>query len=58
VVLVEMLGGTSHVHFDAGPHRLLAAVTDDRLPSVGDEISVRARAERAHLFDPDGRALR
>jgi ABC-type sugar transport system ATPase subunit len=58
VVLVEMLGGTSHVHFDAGPHRLLAAVTDDRLPSVGDEITVRARAERAHLFDPDGRALR
>jgi hypothetical protein len=53
-----MLGGTSHVHFDVGLHRLLAAVTDERLPRVGDEIAVRARSERAHLFDPDGRALR
>jgi len=58
VVLVEMLGGTSHVHFDAGPHRLLASVADDLLPAVGDEITVRARSARAHLFDPDGRALR
>ena len=58
VVLVEMLGGTSHVHFDAGPHRLLASVADDRLPSVGDEITVRARTERAHLFGEEGRALR
>ena len=58
VVLVEMLGGMSHVHFDAGPHRLLAAVAGERLPSVGDEIAVRARTERAHLFAADGRALR
>src|SRR6476620_3602546 len=41
VVLVERLGGTSHVHFDAGPHRLLAAVTNERLPEVGDAVSVR-----------------
>jgi multiple sugar transport system ATP-binding protein len=58
VVLVEMLGGTSHVHFDAGPNRLLASVAGDQLPAVGDEITVRARTERAHLFDADGRALR
>ena len=58
VVLVEMLGGTSHVHFDVGPHRLLATVADDRLPAVGDTITVRARTERAHLLGPDGRALR
>ena len=58
VVLVEMLGGTSHVHFDTGPNRLLAAVAGDRLPAVGDEITVRARTERAHLFGPDGRTLR
>ncbi|HUQ46446.1 MAG TPA: sn-glycerol-3-phosphate ABC transporter ATP-binding protein UgpC [Gemmatimonadaceae bacterium] len=58
VVLVEMLGGTSLVHFDAGPHRLLASVADDRVPTVGDEIAVQARTERAHLFDAGGLALR
>ena len=58
VVLVEMLGGTSHVHFDAGAHRLLATVAGDQLPAVGDDIIVRARTERAHLFGADGRALR
>ncbi|MEO7714188.1 MAG: TOBE domain-containing protein, partial [Gemmatimonadaceae bacterium] len=58
VVLVEMLGGTSHVHFDAGPHRLLASVADDLLPRVGDTIAVRARTDRVHLFDGEGRTLR
>jgi multiple sugar transport system ATP-binding protein len=55
VVLVERLGGTSHIHFDAGPHRLLAAVTNDRLPEVGDAISVRLHGERVHLFVDDRR---
>jgi multiple sugar transport system ATP-binding protein len=50
VVLVERLGGTSHIHFDAGPHRLLAAVSNDRLPEVGDMIDVRLNGERVHLF--------
>src|SRR5512140_37750 len=50
VVLVERLGGTSHIHFDAGPHRLLAAVTNERLPEVGDAIAVRVHSERVHLF--------
>jgi ABC-type sugar transport system ATPase subunit len=58
VVLVEMLGGTSHVHFQAGPHRLLATVAGDQLPRVGEGITVRARTERAHLFAEDDRALR
>ena len=58
VVLVEMLGGTSHVHFDAGPNRLLASVADDLLPRVGDTIAVRARTDRVHLFDDEGRTLR
>ena len=57
VVLVERLGGTSHVHFDVGAHRLLATVSNDLLPEVGDSITVRVRAERAHLFGDDGRAL-
>jgi multiple sugar transport system ATP-binding protein len=55
VVLVERLGGTSHIHFDAGPHRLLAAVTNERLPEVGDAINVRLNRERAHLFVEDRR---
>ncbi|HLA14028.1 MAG TPA: sn-glycerol-3-phosphate ABC transporter ATP-binding protein UgpC [Gemmatimonadaceae bacterium] len=57
VVLVERLGGTSHIHSDVGPHRLMASVSNDRLPDVGDTISLRVRAERAHLFGGDGRAL-
>ena len=57
-MLVEMLGGMSHVHFDVGPHRLLATVAGDLLPAVGDLVTVRARLERAHLFGADGRALR
>ena len=57
VVLVERLGGTSHVHVDVGPHRLLAAVAGEPLPSVGDEVALRLRAERVHLFGADGRAI-
>lgn len=55
VVLVERLGGTSHIHFDAGPHRMLAAVSNERLPDVGDEIDVRLNNERVHLFVGDQR---
>jgi len=55
VVLVERLGGTSHIHFDAGPHRLLASVSNERLPEVGDAISVRPHADRLHLFVGDQR---
>jgi multiple sugar transport system ATP-binding protein len=56
VVLVERLGGTTHVHFDAGPHRLMAALSNDSVPEVGEEIRVRIRAERVHLFGADGRS--
>ena len=55
VVLVERLGGTTHIHFDAGPHRLLASVTNERLPEVGDSINVRLNSERVHLFVDDER---
>ncbi|MEJ7812435.1 MAG: sn-glycerol-3-phosphate ABC transporter ATP-binding protein UgpC [Gemmatimonadaceae bacterium] len=58
VVLVERLGGTSHLHLDVGPHRLLASVSNDRPPDVGESVTVRVRAERAHLFAADGRHLR
>ena len=59
VVLVERLGGSSHVHVDAGAHRLLASVAADApLPAVGDRVALRVRGERAHLFGADGRALR
>ena len=54
VVLVERLGGTSHVHFDVGPHRLLVALTGDPLPEVGDVIEVHAPMARVHIFDAEG----
>ena len=57
VVLVERLGGTSHIHFDVGAHRLLATVSDERLPEIGDIIDVLVPAARMHLFTVDGRAL-
>jgi multiple sugar transport system ATP-binding protein len=57
VVLVERLGGTSHVHFDVGPNRLMAAVSHDALPVVGESIEVFVPSARAHLFGPDGGTL-
>ncbi len=57
VVLVERLGGTSHVHVDVGPHRLLATITDEALPEVGESVALRVRTERVHLFSQNGRAL-
>jgi ABC-type sugar transport system ATPase subunit len=56
-VLVERLGGTSHVHFDVGPHRLLASVSNELLPEVGENIGVHVPAERVHLFAADGKAI-
>ena len=61
VVLVERLGGTSHVHFDVDggtpANRMMASVSNDRLPAVGDLITVRAPAEQVHLFAADGAAI-
>jgi ABC-type sugar transport system ATPase subunit len=57
VLLVERLGGTSHVHFQVGPHRLLASVTSDSPPELGTNITARVPAARVHLFGGDGRAI-
>jgi multiple sugar transport system ATP-binding protein len=58
VVLVERLGGTSHVHFDVlGGSRMMASVLNDRLPDVGETISVRVPPDRVHLFAADGRSI-
>ena len=59
VLLVERLGGTSHVHFDVegGGNRMMASVSNDRLPAVGETIRVRVPPERVHLFGADGRAI-
>jgi len=59
VVLVERLGGTSHVHFDVegGRARMMASVSNDRLPDIGDTITVRLNAEQIHLFAADGATL-
>jgi ABC-type sugar transport system ATPase subunit len=57
VVLVERLGGTSHIHFDVGPHRMMASVASDSMADVGESITVRVPADRVHLFGLDGRAL-
>jgi multiple sugar transport system ATP-binding protein len=57
VLLVERLGGTSHVHCEAGPHRLLASVSTEHLPEVGDVVELHVPSARVHLFGADGRSL-
>ena len=57
VVLVERLGGTSHVHFDVGAHRLMAAVSHETLPAVDEMIEVFVPSARVHLFGADGIVL-
>ena len=57
VVLVERLGGTSHIHFDVGAQRFLALVGGDPLPDVGDVVGVDVLPERVHLFDANGGAV-
>ena len=61
VLLVERLGGTSHVHFDVGQSagtRMMASLVNDRPPEVGETITVRFSSARVHLFAADGKAVR
>ena len=57
VALVERLGGSSHLHFDVGVHRLLAVVTEEEVPAIGDTIIVQVPPSRVHLFASDGRRM-
>ena len=57
VLLVERLGGTSHVHVALGPQRLMASVSTEQLPEIDDLIELRIPFARAHLFAADGRSL-
>jgi len=57
VVLVERLGGTSHVHVTVGAHRLVAAVAGEPLPDVGEAMALQVPSDAVHLFDADGRVL-
>ena len=57
VVLVERLGGTSHVHVDVGAHRLTAVVAGESLPEVGQEVTVHLPADRVQVFGVDGQSL-
>ena len=57
VLLVERLGGTSHIHIGAGVNRLIAAVTGEPVPAVGVSIELVVPAARVHLFAADGRSL-
>ena len=59
VLLVERLGGTSHIHFDLKESgtRMMASVTNERLPEIGEAITVRVPSARVHLFGADGKAI-
>jgi ABC-type sugar transport system ATPase subunit len=57
VLLVERLGGTSHIHFEVGANRLLVTAAGEQLPAVDDVVEVRIPSHRVHLFGSDGRAF-
>ncbi|MEO6447188.1 MAG: sn-glycerol-3-phosphate ABC transporter ATP-binding protein UgpC [Gemmatimonadaceae bacterium] len=57
VLLVERLGASSHVHVEAGGHRLMVTVNGDSPPELGADVALRLRHDRVHLFAPDGAAL-
>jgi multiple sugar transport system ATP-binding protein len=57
VLLVERLGGTSHIHFEVGPNRLLVSAAGEPVPDVEETVEVRVPSDRVHLFDPDGAAF-
>jgi len=42
---------------EGGGNRMMASVVNDRLPEVGETITVRVPPERVHLFGSDGTAL-
>ncbi len=58
VVLVERLGGTSHVHLTvnggAGMHRLMATVSGEEMSVVGEVVAFRVRGERVRVFGVGG----
>ena len=54
VQLVERLGGTSHIHVAVGPHRLMASVSIEPLPAIGDLVELHVHGARLHLFGQDG----
>jgi ABC-type sugar transport system ATPase subunit len=56
VVLVERLGGTTHVHVEAGVHRIMAVMSNDSIPDIGENVTLRVRPGRVHLFGGDGRS--
>ena len=57
VLLVERLGGTSHIHIEVGSQRLLVVVAGDKLPVVGDALEIRVPPGRVHLFSAQGQAV-
>jgi hypothetical protein len=57
VLLVERLGGTSHIHCEVGPHRLMASVSTEQLPEVGDPVELQVSGGRVHLFNREGQSV-
>ena len=57
VVLVERLGGSSHVYLEVGVHRLVVLISDARVPDIGDALEILVPTARVHLFGGDGRTL-
>jgi len=56
VDVVEEIGADSYVFASADLGRLVARVETKRAPDRGERITLRPRADEAHLFDPESGA--
>lgn len=55
VDLVEDLGDTAVLDLDCGGTLMRMRVSDENVPGEGDTVTISARAQDIHLFDPDTR---
>jgi ABC-type sugar transport system ATPase subunit len=55
VELVEDLGDTAVLDLDCAGTPMRLRVSDENVPREGDTISIAARAQDIHLFDPGTR---
>jgi ABC-type sugar transport system ATPase subunit len=57
LLLVERLGGTTHLHVEVGGQRLIAAIAADRTIEPDQPVRLAVDMEKVHFFATGGEAL-
>jgi ABC-type sugar transport system ATPase subunit len=57
LVLVERLGGATHLHVEVAGQRIIAAISADRVVELDGPVRLTVAMERAHFFTGSGEAL-